>query len=295
MTVQMHSKYVGIRTLPYKKIITDRHTMGYAAAVGDANPVYFDDEREDGIIAPPMLAVSLTWPLSSEIAKRWGTLDGFPVHAFRQQVHYTEWIEWRNPIRPGDEISISGEILAIAPHRGGTYFVVKYVATNQAGQELFTEVMGGLLRGVECPDAGAGTENLPKVPDLPLSADPLWSVTLPVDPLAAHVYDACAEIHFPIHTSKRFAHEVGLPNIILHGTATLSFAVRELINREADGDPTRLATLSCRFTRMIDPGTDMTIRLTGQRESDDAIEYAFDVLNHTGKRAISAGYARLTK
>lgn len=39
--------------------------MNYAAAVGDDNPRCFDDERPAGVVAPPMLAVALTWPLAA--------------------------------------------------------------------------------------------------------------------------------------------------------------------------------------------------------------------------------------
>ncbi|UCG04133.1 MAG: MaoC family dehydratase N-terminal domain-containing protein [Candidatus Heimdallarchaeota archaeon] len=34
--------------------------MNYAAAIDDNNEFYFDDERKDGIVAPPMFAVATT-------------------------------------------------------------------------------------------------------------------------------------------------------------------------------------------------------------------------------------------
>jgi hypothetical protein len=48
-----------------------------------------------------------------------------------------------------------------------------------------------------------------------------------------YVYDGCTNIYFPIHTSVGFARMVGLPDIILQGTATLAYAARELADREA--------------------------------------------------------------
>lgn len=53
-----------------------------------------------------------------------------------------------------------------------------------------------------------------------------------------------AAIHFPIHTSPRYAKRVGLDGIILQGTATSTLAVRELVACEAAGDPRRLRSLT---------------------------------------------------
>ena len=60
--MQVSSSYAGSSSKPLQCEVTWRHAMNYAAAIGDDNPWYFDDEREGGIIAPPMLSVALTWP-----------------------------------------------------------------------------------------------------------------------------------------------------------------------------------------------------------------------------------------
>lgn len=49
---------------------------------------------------------------------------------------------------------------------------------------------------------------------------------------------------------------MGLPGIIHQGTATLAYAARELVNREARGNPALLKALACRFTGMVRPGSD---------------------------------------
>ena len=54
--MQVSSSYVGSVSNPLEQEITWRHAMNFAAAVDDNNPIYFDDEREGGIIAPPMIA-----------------------------------------------------------------------------------------------------------------------------------------------------------------------------------------------------------------------------------------------
>ena len=100
--------------------------------------------------------------------------------------------------------------------------------------------------------------------------------------MAPFIYDGCTDIHFPIHTSRKFANDVGLPGIIHQGTATLAYAARELVNREARGNPALLKALACRFTGMVRPGSD-------DRTADSGMLVAFDVLNAEGKKAISDG------
>ena len=86
---------------------------------------------------------------------------------------------------------------------------------------------------------------------------------------------------------------MGLPDIILQETATLAFALRDIINTEAHGDAGKLDALSCRFTGMVLPGTDIAVRLVGRRPRADKTDLFFTVQNNEGKEAISRGYVSL--
>lgn len=292
LTIQ--SSFVGAKLKTHSLPVTWRHAMNFAASIGDNNPRYFDDERDGGIIAHPMLCVALTWAISKDL-KANVIADDLPAHLARTQVHYMENIQWRKPIVPGTTLTISGNVIAILPHPAGALMVLKYDATDETGSPVFTEFTGALLRSVKCLEKGKGKDSLPVAPKFKPEEEPIWQAKIPIDPLAAHVYDAGADISFPIHTSPRFAHAVGLPGIILHGTATLSIAVRELVNREADADPSRLQMLDCRFTDMVLPGTSIIVELQSKEESSEHTDLRFVVLNDSGKRAVSGGFARIRK
>ncbi len=88
---------------------------------------------------------------------------------------------------------------------------------------------------------------------------------------------------------------MGLPGNILQGTATLAFAAREIINREAGGDPLTLKSVFCRFTGMVFPGTAIRVQLVGKSGEHDGTNLHFIVLNQEGQKAISGGYAFLKK
>jgi hypothetical protein len=290
--MKLTSDFVGAALKEHTCLISARWTMNYAAAIGDPNPLYFNDERPEGIIAPPLFPVAVTWPIIENIAD-YIEAEGFPREILFTQVHYTEHLSIHGPVTPGGNIKIRGSIAAILPHKAGTHVVIRFDATDAGGNPLFTEHIGAMMRGVQCTDSGKGIEQLPVVPRLPEASVPLWESIISIDPLAPFIYDGCTNIHFPIHTSVRFAHEVGLPGIIHQGTSTLALAVHNILNRETGGDPGRLISVYCRFTGMVLPGSAITVRLTGKNEGPGATDLFFTVLNAEKKRAISDGCIRL--
>jgi acyl dehydratase len=290
--MELTSKYVGIQLKEYRKEITWRETMNYAASIGDNNLFYFNDERSEGVIAHPMFCVAVTWPISERIGEYLELVD-FPQEMLLTQVHYTEHLRIHRLIRPGDRLTIRGRVVAILPHRAGTLFVIRFDAFDGQENPVFTEHMGGLMRGVLCNDRGRGAEQLPPEPKLSGKEAILWESALLVDRMAPFIYDGCTDIHFPIHTSVKFARAVGLPDIIHQGTATLALAVREVINREVEGDSRSVRSIACRFTGMVIPGTKIRIQLTGREAGGTGGQLFFHVLNHEEKKAISEGVITL--
>ncbi len=171
--------------------------------------------------------------------------------------------------------------------------MIRLDASDAAGKAVFTEHIGAMMRGVTCGDGGRSKDAIPPVPRRPEEGRPEWESVVPIDPLAPFIYDGCTNIHFPIHTSVKFARQVGLPGIIHQGTSTLALAVRKIMTREAGGDSTRLDTLYCRFTGMVMPGSDIRVRCTGKINGAEGTDIFFVVLNSQDQRAISDGHIRL--
>ena len=101
----------------------------------------------------------------------------------------------------------------------------------------------------------------------------------------AHIYTECARIWNPIHTDRQIALAAGLPDIILHGTATLALAVSKLIE-EVVGNPARVRRVGGRFSAMVLMPSVLTLVIHGQR----AGMVGFSVLTDEGKAAFSNGY-----
>jgi hypothetical protein len=194
--MEIASRFVGSSLKPLDARITWRRTTNYAAALGDANPRYLDDTRPGGLVAPPMFAVAVTWPISERIPD-FIEIPDFPFEILATQVHYTEHLECYRLIRPGDLLTVQGRVAAILPHKAGTLMVLRYDARDETGAPVFTEHIGGMMRGVRCTDDGAGAETLPETLPRPEPGEPLWETRIAIERTAPFVYDGCTNIHFP--------------------------------------------------------------------------------------------------
>ncbi|MDX2440436.1 MAG: MaoC/PaaZ C-terminal domain-containing protein [Desulfobacterales bacterium] len=291
--MKINPDLVGTPLKNYQTKINWQETTNYAAAIEDNNPKYFDDSQEDPIVVHPMFAVSVTWPILSRLEKFIESKD-FPKEILLTQVHYSEHLILHRLIRPKDELSITGSLKAFLPHRAGTHTIVCLDAKDMNGDPVFTEYIGAMLRGVACGEGGK-VGDVPLLPENNNEVEPLWTSSIHIDPLRPYVYDGCSNIEFPIHTSPKFAHAVGLPGIILQGTATLAYAIRELVNIEADKDPARISEIACRFTGMVLPGTDIKVCCTGKKSHKDFTDVFFEVQNDEQIKAIRTGYVKIMK
>lgn len=277
---------------PLHTSLSPRQCMNFAAGLDDNNPWYFDDTRLEGILAHPMLAVALTWPLSAGLDVEWEG-GGIAPELRARQVHYNESILWHHTVEIDAHVEIVGSINSLVSHPAGTLATLRYDARNGRGEALFTEFVTGLLRGVSLVGSGRTPIEMPRPTPPPKNLGGAWELALDVGPLAAHVYDACSNISFPIHTSPAFARQVGLPGTIYQGTATLGLAVREIVNREGDADPRVLAEVHGAFRGMVVPGTTVKLSILGiGLEQGRKIVY-FEVKTAAGELAIRDGRAVL--
>jgi acyl dehydratase len=143
-----------------------------------------------------------------------------------------------------------------------------------------------MYRGVELVGDGGQLASGPDAPELPADWSASQASTVSISREAPHVYTECAQIWNPIHTEREVALAAGLPDIILHGTATWALAERELRRAYYPGRPQVLKRLCGRFSAMVIPGTDISVDHSLVRDGC----VVFRVTNADGEEAISGGF-----
>jgi acyl dehydratase len=261
--------------------------LAYAAGIGEVADAVFDDARPGGIVAPPPLCVSLEWPVVIGARSREG-LGMTPDERIRA-VHASQDSTFHRPIRPGDRVRTDGTIVAIRSTRAGAYSLTRLETVDAAtGEPVVTSWSSSIFRSVAVEGGDRVLEEAPPLPEPAAGPeDEAERIDIRIPRQMPHVYTECADIWNPIHTERAVALAAGLPDIILHGTATWALAGREIVQRRCPGDPTRLRRLHGRFAAMVIPGSTVTVELGPA--NDGVVRFA--VRNEQGDAAVSGGVA----
>jgi len=264
--------------------MTTRMALAYAAGIADTSTRVFDDDREGGIMAPPQFCVTLEWPVVNGKLSR-GVVGMQPEEQVRS-VHAIQDSIFHQPVRPGMNLSTTGRIAAIRRTRAGSLTVTKLSTVDvDSGEAVVTSWSSGIARNVEVVGEDVTLEGPPPLPEG--SGEVMEEIEIFIPREMPHSYTECADIWNPIHTEREVAIGSGLPDIILHGTATWALAGREIMRACCNGDPDGLKRLHGRFTAMVIPGS--TIRVELHKPLDGAV--GFTVYNEEGAAAVSNGIA----
>jgi acyl dehydratase len=85
------------------------------------------------------------------------------------------------------------------------------------------------------------------------------------------------------------ARQAGLPDIILHGTATLGLAVSQVLRREPAGPATEVRCIACRFGGMVRMPSTVRVRCLGVTAAADGQAIRFEALTEDGRPAVRDG------
>jgi acyl dehydratase len=277
---------VGTRAGPRSVTLSARRIMAFAAGTGDRNSCYFDDTGPEPVVAPPLLSVFLEWPLI--VALR-GALAEVRPDEVRRGVHATHDLVFHRLARAGETLHTTATIVALEQRPSGTALITRLDTVDDAGTPVVTTFNGGVYRGVELIGGPVRLDGPAPAPAA--GADGGWSGELQVPWDAAHVYTECADIWNPIHTERSVALAAGLPEIILHGTATLGFAAQAVVDRACGSDPSRLRRLSARFGAMVFPGSTLTLAIGPATPVDGGVAHGFRITTQDAGPAIRNGVA----
>ena len=140
-------KFIG-KKYPLAKYEVGREKIKeYARAIGDLNPLYFDEEagaksKYGSVIAPPTFAVVYgVEPVGKMLMDRELALN------LMMLVHGEQDFEFCEVVRPGDVISTEGEICDIYDKKGKDFVVMSTESKNQKGETVVRAKWTFVIRG----------------------------------------------------------------------------------------------------------------------------------------------------
>ena len=280
-------KMIGCQTNGVEHWVDERWLMAYAASLADLNPAYMNTPAGK-VIAHPVFPVCLEWPPILNTRKL-AAADTLTEEESGRGVHAAHDLHIFRPIRAGEMLTTKATMIGIEAIRPGGAYTMRLDTFDTQQQLVCTTYQLSIYRGVAVIDGRTGNEGdgerPPEAPDsLPIEQAQNFDIHIPGS--LAHTYTECARIWNPIHTDRRVALAAGLPDIILHGTATLALAVTRIIDQRLGGDPTRVKRIGGRFAAMVLMPS--TIQLQLSASGDDHL--SFQVLNEQGETAISKGF-----
>lgn len=281
---ELTSEFIGQRTIAKSYPLTPRQIMAYAASVGDSNPAYFDDLRSEGLIGHPFMAYSFQWNT------RFMPQVPDNPRASPFTVHATTDLRLHRPFQEGDLITSQGRFISIRQVKPGVLQLSRFTLSDGAGSIVAELDIAGITRGATLKGNDIALEDEPAVPVFTGKQSLCWQKEIYISPEAAQTYTECAQIYNPIHTERRVAKAAGLPDIILHGSATQAMSLSQIIDRSLGGDPSRVRRYIGQLRAMVLMDSTITVRCLGESESDDGKKLIlFDVLNQAGEQAVANG------
>ena len=279
----MNPAQVGRSSKRFRAVAESRWLMSYAAGLGDTSAAYFDTTGD--IQAHPVFPACLEWPVMLDARNIEGADNLTPEEA-RRGVHATHDVVLHRPVRAEEELYTTATIAAVRSRRPGAFQLTKLETKAADGAPIVTTWNGSIFRGVAVAGDDREAEQPPPVPQATDADSRQSRVEIPVAAGLAHVYSECARIWNPIHTDKAVALAAGLPDLILHGTATLALAISALVEGELEGDPARVHRYGCRLAAMVRMPSTITLHVHAGSERT----VWFSVLNEEGAPAIDNGY-----
>jgi acyl dehydratase len=260
--LNINAEIVGRETGPDEQRIDARWLMAYSAGLG---------ERE---FPHPLFPVCYEWPATRQLRERAGLV---PIDA--RLVHAQHDLTIHRAPRE-EKLFITGKVVAALQRKPGTLVVYRFITRNEKKELVSTTDFSALYRDVMLEGGDrtlAPTEDPPRHEQ---KLDPVGEIAVGVT--AAHVYTECARIWNPIHTDVAYARAAGLPDIILHGTATLALSVSRA--RDSFGLK-QVNRIRCRFAGMVTMPSTLTVHAA---RAGQAI--AFETRGARGEAVIERGW-----
>jgi len=281
----LNKALVGKQYAPLEYKITADEARKYALGYNEDLPLFLDDTRPNGIIAPPMFAVKYA---GSTIVNAF--FDPELNVNFARLVHGEQDMEFLEPVRPGDTVTTVLKIGSVEEKSTGEVFTTVTDSRNQKGQVVVRTVSAFFIRGDKSGAAKPRQEQQEQAPPKEF----LFTEHMQVRENQTYIYAEGSGDHNPIHVDPEFARKVGLPGIILQGLCTMAFCFKAVQDGACGQDPLRVRRLRVRFAKPVLPLDTISTRAWLEKKKSGGIAVlGFEAVNRRGETVIKNGLAEI--
>ncbi len=286
----LHTRLIGQSTQARVHLADARWTMAYAAGISDHNPMYFDNREQDRAVHP-VFPVCLEWPSILDV-RNLPANETLSEEESARGVHASHDLHLMRPLKADVRYETSVQVTGCVPSPGGGRVIMRIDTRDDSGVLVAQTWQTSVYRGVTIEGMSreplaepplwpepAGSKNGVQVPDL-------TRLSIPVGLGLGNIYTETARIFNPIHSDVAYAVAAGLPDIILHGTASLALSVSTLIDQLLDGASDRVTRLGGRFSGMVLMPNQLTLSVTKL----DSQGCCFELTDRSEKTVIKQGF-----
>jgi acyl dehydratase len=309
----LNQKLVGKVYPPVRYEVCREKLREFAAAVGETDPVYHDEQAARVAGHPDIPAVP-TFPVV--ISFRAGAMVNRDPELgldYGRVVHGEQAFSYRRPLRAGDRLLATGRVASIETKGRHELLTVATDITDEDGEPVCQATTMLVSRGTAAEGAGSRLADapLPSGPAQPATTgaaatpgrdarrlvagvavgDEIGELREPIDRLNLVRYAGASGDFNVIHWNDEAATAVGLPGVIAHGMYSMGVAAR-LVTGWA-GNPAALRHLRVRFSAMIRPGQTLVVHGQVAAVDGEAATLRFWGEDEQGDKVLSKGEAEL--
>jgi acyl dehydratase len=237
----MNSKFLGKKYEVGPQYVEPESIRKYALATNEKNSLYLSTDDAE-LVPPPLYPVVFLPGILSQLAddaKEMNLNIPRAVHAEHQMI-------WKNALHPGDKVHTTAKIINM--EQRGINGILDLLIHLKQEDNIVVEMNYRILsRGERKEGEKKGTADV----ETPKKGKVLVKHESFVTADQGVRYAEASGDHNPIHKSDDIARSVGLPRAILHGLCTMALASQAIVDGLLNGDPTRLKSMSVRFSRPV--------------------------------------------
>lgn len=233
---------------------TEKDSMLYALGIGiGADPLDRNQLRfvyEKNLLAVPSMAVVLAHP-GFWVKDPASTVDWVRI------LHGDQSMKVHRPLPLRAEVVGRTRVVAVVDKgkgKGALIIQERAIFERASGEPLATLVHTSFARGDGGFSGVSGVSDpAPGAPESLPDEAPELLCDLPTLRQSALLYRLCADMN-PLHADPDVAQAAGFPKPILHGLCTYGVACHAILKSICDYDPSRLKSMSLRFSAPVFPG-----------------------------------------